>query len=153
MKKKLCHCRFTLLYFKYFVVVGGCKTDIHVYHYCSEDIYKYYKENLIFYFRTLSLSEFKKIWTEQTPHILIMKPATDLCSKCQRYVFNIKNAGNLSEEEKRSLLDDKAKGQREFYRDKCIESKALFRRYNLDQIEQGKYLTNIFGLMDGWMDG
>ena len=88
-----------------------------------------------------------------------MKPATDLCSKCQRYVFNIKNAGNLSEEEKRSLLDDysshldKAKGQREFYRDKCIESKALFRRYNLDQIEQGKYLTNIFGLMDGWMDG
>ena len=87
-----------------------------------------------------------------------MKPATDLCSNCQRYVFNIKNAGNLSEEEKRSLLDDysshldKAKGQREFYRDKCIESKALFRRYNLDQIEQGKYLTNIFGLMDGWIE-
>lgn len=98
----------------------------------------------------MSLSEFKKVWLEQTPHILIMKPATDLCPKCQRYVHNISNAGNLSEEEKKTMLDeymcdlDKAKQQREYYRERCLLSKELFQTHDLNQTERGKFLLDFF---------
>lgn len=72
-----------------------------------------------------------------------MKPATDLCFKCQRYVHNISNAGNLTEDEKKAILDeytchlDKTKSQRDFYRDICLQSKDLFTVHNLDQVERG----------------
>ena len=36
-------------------------------------------------YRKICLSEFKSIWLEQCPHILIMKPATDLCHTCQSF--------------------------------------------------------------------
>ena len=74
-----------------------------------------------------------------------MKPATDLCSKCQRCVFNIKNDGNLSEEEKRSLLHDysshldNARGKKRILQEQVHRVQGIFRRYNLDQVKQGKY--------------
>ena len=67
-------------------------------------------------YRQISLLEFKKILLEQCSNILIMKLATDLCPKCQRYVHNISIAGNLTDEEKKVILEeytehiDRAKG-------------------------------------------
>lgn len=76
-------------------------------------------------YRKVCLSEFKTLWLEQRPHILIVKPARDLCHKCQTYV----NSGNLTEEEKVEQLGeyqddlDKAKTQRDQYRDQCEAAK------------------------------
>jgi hypothetical protein len=53
----------------------------------------------------ISSEKLKKIWLDQAPHTLIMKPATELFSRYQKYVLNISNAGNLSEE-KKILLDE-----------------------------------------------
>lgn len=114
----------------------------------KSDIWELYNQAAtMLNYRQVSLSEFKKVWLEQTPHILIMKPATDLCPKCQRYVHNISNAGNLSEEEKKSMLDeytchlDKAKQQREYYRERCLLSKELFQTHDLNQTERGQVCT------------
>uniref|UniRef100_A0A8W8P001 Uncharacterized protein n=1 Tax=Magallana gigas TaxID=29159 RepID=A0A8W8P001_MAGGI len=54
---------------------------------------------------------------------------------------------NLSEEEKKTMLDEymchleKAKQQREYYREKCLLSKELFQTPNLNQNERGKVCT------------
>ncbi|XP_053391377.1 uncharacterized protein LOC128554153 [Mercenaria mercenaria] len=83
-------------------------------------------------FRVVSLSEFKKIWLQQCPHIVICKPATDLCAKCQKYAHEISNSGNLSEEDKEKLLENyrtylsKAKCQRDYYREKCEAAKLNY---------------------------
>ena len=61
-----------------------------------------------------------------------MKPASDLCHKCQTYVTGISNSANLTEEEKveklRNYKDhlDKAKTQRDQYREQCEEAKSVF---------------------------
>lgn len=48
----------------------------------KSDIWELYNQAVkMLNYRQVSLSEFKKVWLEQTPHILIMKPATDLCPK------------------------------------------------------------------------
>lgn len=82
--------------------------------------------------RKVSLSKFKEIWLEQTPHIIIMKPATDLCHTCQSFVSSIQQSGNLTEEDKTLKLTqyqehlDKAKTQRDHYRSQCDESKNVY---------------------------
>jgi hypothetical protein len=59
-----------------------------------------------------------------------MKPATDLCSTCQGFTVSLSKTGNLQEEEKELMLQkygdhlEKAKKQRDYYRDQCQESKV-----------------------------
>ncbi|XP_062591990.1 uncharacterized protein LOC134253485 [Saccostrea cucullata] len=115
----------------------------------KSDVWELYNQAAVMQnYRKVSLSEFKKIWLEQMPHILIMKPATDLCPKCQRYVHNITNAGNLSEDEKKTMLEeytchlDRAKEQKEYYRERCLQSKDLYHTHNLDQAERGQVCTH-----------
>ncbi|KAJ8297646.1 hypothetical protein KUTeg_024177, partial [Tegillarca granosa] len=102
--------------------------------------------------RKISLSEFKKIWLEQCPHIMIMRPTTDLCHKCQSYVTCIKNSGSLSEEEKCELLNEyvshleKCKIQREEYRTQCDEAKINFSQLPDDKKIRG---SQIFYLLVG----
>ncbi|KAJ8306938.1 hypothetical protein KUTeg_015022 [Tegillarca granosa] len=48
----------------------------------------------------------KEALAKQCPHITIIKPATDLCHKCQMYVSKLKDCGNLSEEENCSQLQE-----------------------------------------------
>jgi hypothetical protein len=38
------------------------------------------------------------------PHIVITKPCTDLCQKCQEFAGKISKSGNITEEEKELLL-------------------------------------------------
>ena len=51
-------------------------------------------------FRKVCLSEFKKLWQQQCPYLIIIKPATDLCLKCQLHVSVLSKLGNVTEEEK-----------------------------------------------------
>ncbi|KAJ8300813.1 hypothetical protein KUTeg_022332 [Tegillarca granosa] len=81
--------------------------------------------------RKVSLSEFKKLWLQQCPHITIMRPATELLHKCQMYVSIFKDSGNLSEEEKCSQLQEyqhleDCKIQRDEYRQLCDDAKATY---------------------------
>ena len=54
--------------------------------------------------RKVCLSEFRTIWLEQCPHVLIMKPATDLCHTCQSFTSTLSASSNLTEEEKEDAL-------------------------------------------------
>jgi hypothetical protein len=83
-------------------------------------------------YRTVCLSEFKKVWLDFTPNIVVMKPATDVCGSCQQYSSTISNSGNMEEEEKVNILRqyethlDKAKTERDYYRNQCQQSKETF---------------------------
>ena len=35
------------------------------------------------------MSEFKQLWLEQCPQIILMKPATDPCSTCQGFTVSL----------------------------------------------------------------
>ena len=94
-------------------------------------------------YRKVCLSEFKTIWLEQCPYTLIVKPASDLCHKCQSFVRGISNSGNLTEEEKVEKLTeykdhlDKAKSQRDQYRDQCEEAKTVFTSLDEEKRSRG----------------
>jgi len=83
-------------------------------------------------FRKVASSTFLKIWKEQCPYLVVMKPATDLCVKCQRHVQIITKSGNMSEEEKTEKLlayqnhISNVKTQRDYYRSQCEVTKSEF---------------------------
>lgn len=111
------------------------------------DIHQIYQEAAAsLSFRSISLSEFKRLWLEQCPHIVLMKPATDLCSTCQNYSVNLSKTGNLSEEEKSVIIQkygehiERAKKQRDHYREQCQESKLNFEL--LPEKKRGRYMKH-----------
>lgn len=112
------------------------KSDIHILY------NKAANENNM---RCISLSEFKKIWLQQCPHIVISKPATDLCDKCQRFAHKISTSGNLPEEEKADLLQqytvhlEKAACQRDSYRAKCEAAKLSYAAMTPEQKLRGNH--------------
>ena len=75
-----------------------------------------------------------------------MKPATDLCSTCQGFTVSLSKSGNLQEEEKALMLQrygdhlEKAKKQRDYYRDQCQESKDNFTSLSQHQRMRGKFI-------------
>jgi CRISPR/Cas system-associated endonuclease Cas3-HD len=75
-----------------------------------------------------------------------MKPATDLCSTCQGFTDSLSKTGNLQEEEKELMLQkygdhiQKAKKQRDYYRDQCQESKANFTNLSQNQRMRGNFI-------------
>ena len=96
-------------------------------------------------FRHIALSTFKKLWLEHCPTLLIIKPATDLCSKCQLYSAKLSNGGNETEEEKLEDLMQynnrisKAKLQRDHYRSQVEESKDVYCALPEEKKRRGKY--------------
>ncbi|CAG2242835.1 CHT1 [Mytilus edulis] len=117
------------------------------------DIHQIYQEAASsLNYRAISLSEFKKLWLEQCPQIVLMKPATDLCSACQSFTVSLSNTGNMTEEEKTILLQNygghvvKAKKQRDYYRDQCQESKENYTQLPDNQRNRviHVYIYNLF---------
>ena len=54
------------------------------------DIHQIYQETAkLLNYRVISLLEFKQLWLEQCPQIILMKPATDLCSTCQGFTVSL----------------------------------------------------------------
>ena len=100
---------------------------------CKEDIFKSYAGMADeMHYRTISLRSFLRIWQELCPHIVITEPCTDLCQTCQNFANKISNSGNLTEEEKSTILSEYdahvklAKEQRDHYRQQCSDSKATY---------------------------
>nr|XP_022294254.1 uncharacterized protein LOC111104539 isoform X2 [Crassostrea virginica] len=94
--------------------------------------------------RKVCLSEFRTIWLEQCPHVLIMKPATDLCHTCQSFTSTLSASGNLTEEEKEDVLSryqrhiEHVKIQRDHYRDQCSAAKLTYRQLSPEQKLRGQ---------------
>ena len=93
--------------------------------------------------RQVGQSTFCKLWGEHCPTLVIIKQATDLCTKCQNYSTKLSNGGNLSEEEKMEdlrLYNDhiqKAKVQRDHYRAQVEESKVQYTALPEDKKQRG----------------
>ncbi|CAC5360900.1 unnamed protein product [Mytilus coruscus] len=94
-------------------------------------------------YRSVSVRTFQRLWSELLPNIVVSKPCTDLCCKCQDYAFKISNSGHLTEEEKSDLLDkynehvQLAKEQRDYYRRQCSMSKENYINFPDESQNQG----------------
>ena len=55
---------------------------------------------------TVAYSTFNKIWKSQLPYVVLMKPMTDLCWKCQQNSNAIVQAANSSETAKSATVDE-----------------------------------------------
>ena len=95
--------------------------------------------------RQVGQSTFCKLWGEHCQTLVIIKPATDLCTKCQNYSTKLSNGGNLTEEEKIEdlrLYNDhiqKAKVQRIHYRAQVEESKVQYTALPEDKKQRGNF--------------
>lgn len=96
-------------------------------------------------FRQIALSTFKKLWLEHCPTLLVIKPASDLCTKCQLYSAKLSKGGNQTEEEKIEDLrryDDhvtKAKLQRDHYRNQVEDSKLQYNALPEEKKQRGGF--------------
>jgi len=99
---------------------------------CMTDIHGLYQKTATESgLRNVSLSTFTHLWHELCPHIVLSKPMTDLCQKCQQFTNKLLCSGSMDEEEKSVLLAaynehvSLAKLERDFYRQQCIDSKHV----------------------------
>ena len=87
--------------------------------------------------RVVAASTFKKLWLELCPFIVVARPVTDLCWRCQQNSTNIYRSANLTLEEKGELLQEHAAhlsqvdAERQFYKRQVEESKECVRRNGL----------------------
>lgn len=118
----------------------------------KEDIFKIYsKVGEELSHKAISLRSFLRIWNDLCPHIVISKPCTDLCQKCQEFANLLSKSGSLSEEEKTSLLQSYndhiqlAKEQRDHYRLQCTESKQKYSLLDEDMKSHGNLPMSVEG--------
>ncbi|XP_062615789.1 uncharacterized protein LOC134277475 [Saccostrea cucullata] len=101
--------------------------------------------------RKICLSEFKRVWLNTCPHVLISKPSTDLCYKCQSYANILVHGGNMTEEEKEQHLEkytahvEKSKMQRDYYRRQCEVSKTSFSALPNERKTRGQPICSLEG--------
>ena len=89
-------------------------------------------------FTGLSYSQFVALWNSLTPNIVVMKPASDLCSLCQLNNTKITQNVNVSEQEKLNCLSDQethlheAKTEWEFMKMNIAACKELLQGSGID---------------------
>lgn len=92
-------------------------------------------------YRSVSLRTFQRTWHDLCPNIVLAKPCTDLCQKCQDFAERISRSGNLTEEEKENLLQSYndhislAKEQRDFYRQQCQISRQNYLNHSTEMLQ------------------
>ena len=86
----------------------------------------------------VSYTKFVDLWNSLTPYIVIMKPASDLCSLCQLNNGKIAANVNVSEQEKLNCLHNQekhlqeAKLEREFMKKNIAACKDLLQNSGID---------------------
>ena len=92
-------------------------------------------------YRSVSLRTCQRTWHDLCPNIVLAKPCTDLCQKCQDFAERISRSGNLTEEEKENLLQSYnehislAKEQRDFYRQQCQISRHNYLNHSTEMLQ------------------
>ncbi|XP_076449423.1 uncharacterized protein LOC143285915 [Babylonia areolata] len=80
--------------------------------------------------RHVSASTFRKLWLQLCPFIVVTRPLTDLCWRCQQNTTQIFRGANLTLEEKQALMEkhqqhlSQVDAERQLYRDMVASSKA-----------------------------
>lgn len=75
-------------------------------------------------------SKFLNLWKELFLNVIVAKPMTDLCAKCQANTMKLQRSTNLPDEEKSASLKSQqdhlalAKAERECYRKACENAEA-----------------------------
>ena len=90
----------------------------------------------------ISCRKFESLWLELLPHIVSMKPATDLCAVCQSNVVSITcmRPANLDECEKSEHLRSAeehlrlARVERFLYNDECKQSIEEFKNNSIPRV-------------------
>ena len=88
----------------------------------------------------ISRRKFESLWLELLPHIVSMKPATDLCAVCQSNVVSIMRSANLDECEKSEHLRSAeehlrlARVERLLYNDECKLSIEEFKNNSIPRV-------------------
>ena len=108
---------------------------------------EYEKVAVAMKYRSINLRTFQRQWHDLCPHIVITKPCTDLCQKCQEFAGRISKSGNITEEEKELLLTEYnkhvqlAKEQRDYYSAQVKLSKDSYMNLS-DALKQSGNLFN-----------
>lgn len=85
-----------------------------------------------------SYTKFVALWNTLMPYIVVMKPASDLCSLCQLNNTKINQNVNVSEQEKLNCLSDQQthlheeKNEREFMKTNITACKEILQGSGID---------------------
>ena len=97
----------------------------------------------------VAASTFKKLWLELCPFLIVARPLTDLCFRCQQNT-NIYSSAHLTLEETGELLQEHAAhlsqvdAERQFYKRQDEESKERVRRNGLVALQPAPANTSQF---------
>ncbi|KAK7487249.1 hypothetical protein BaRGS_00021477, partial [Batillaria attramentaria] len=92
--------------------------------------------------RIVSRACFGKLWLQLCPYIVVAKPMTDLCWRCQNNTTRIFRSANLTDEEKNDLLLEQQRhlsqvdAERKYYKDLVEQSRVTVRHLGINDLQQ-----------------
>ena len=99
--------------------------------------------------REISYETFRSIWKKYCPDIQFMRPATDLCHYCQKYILRVRDAINLPDEVKKQRAQEwqdhlvVADSEREQYKELIVESKDAFKTLTEEQKQRPRKANSV----------
>ena len=102
--------------------------------------------------RVIGGSTFRKLWKELCPYIVVARPMTDLCWRCQRNNTHIFRSANLTLDEKTELVQkhqkhlDLVNEERELYKKMTAEAKETVQQKGLQRLQRTPANTGDFSL-------
>lgn len=116
-------------------------------------IYRLYAEHATANgYRQVGKSTFGKLWGELCPFIVVARPMTDLCWRCQRNNTRIYRSANLTMEEKNVLLLEQqahlsqVEGERQLYREMTADAKDVAHQRGLQQLQPTRANSGDFAM-------
>ncbi|KAL8586706.1 hypothetical protein ACOMHN_038692 [Nucella lapillus] len=92
--------------------------------------------------RVVSASTFRQLWLELCPYIVVAKPMTDLCWRCQRNNGRIFRGTFITDEEKNELILEQQRhlsqvnGERQLYQQMTAEAKEVVQQHGLQRLQR-----------------
>ncbi|KAL8617462.1 hypothetical protein ACOMHN_018943 [Nucella lapillus] len=91
--------------------------------------------------RVVGASTFRQLWLELCPYIVMAKPMTDLCWRCQRNNGRIFRGTFITDEEKNDLILEQQRhlsqvnGERQLYQQMTAEAKEVVQQHGLQRLQ------------------
>ncbi|KAL8574754.1 hypothetical protein ACOMHN_035871 [Nucella lapillus] len=92
--------------------------------------------------RVVGASTFRQLWLELCPYIVVAKPMTDLCWRCQRNNGRIFRGTFITDEEKNELILEQQRhlsqvnGERQLYQQMTAEAKEVVQQHGLQRLQR-----------------
>ncbi|KAL8592303.1 hypothetical protein ACOMHN_036937 [Nucella lapillus] len=97
--------------------------------------------------RVVGASTFRQLWLELCPYIVVAKPMTDLCWRCQRNNGRIFRGTFITDEEKNELILEQQRhlsqvnGERQLYQQMTAEAKEVVQQHGLQRLQREENQT------------